>query len=64
LSKEDLAFLFHEWIGNGICSCDTQSFKERFVGESAQKSFACVLDEEVEDNEGAELSMKVSIFSV
>ena len=56
--------MLNEWIGDRICSCDAQSFKEGFVGESAQESFACVLDQEVKDNEGAELSMEISIFSV
>jgi hypothetical protein len=64
LSKEDFAFLLHEWIGNWICPCDAQSFEEGFVGEPAQESFACILNKEVENDEGTELSVKVSVFSI
>lgn len=64
LAEEDGAFLLHFGVGDGVCGCDAETFKEGLVGEGALETGSGVLDEAVEDGEGAELFVDVAVFAL
>lgn len=55
--------MLYQRVRDRVCSCDSESFEEGFVGEFAEEALPRILDEEVEDDEGAQLSVEVTIFS-
>lgn len=63
LAEKDGAFSLHFRVGNGFCGCHAEAFEEGFVGEGSLETGAGVLDEAVEDGQGAELLVDVAVFA-
>lgn len=63
LAEEDGAFLFDLGVGNGVCGCKAEAFKEGFVGEGSLETGAGVLDEAVKYCQGTELLVYATILA-
>lgn len=53
LSEEDRTFILHLGVGEGVGGCHPQAFEQRFVGEGSLEPRSSVLNETIEDGQGA-----------
>lgn len=63
LAEEDGAFLFDLGVGNGVCSCYAEAFKQGFVGEGSLETRPGVFDEAVKYCQGSELLVDTTILA-
>ena len=63
LPEKLLTFFFNLGVRNWISSCNPQSLKQRFICKQSQETVAGVLNKKVEDREGPQLPMYISVLT-
>lgn len=64
MTEKNVAFCAHFGVNHFIFGKDSETFEKGFVDETLLEPRPCILNQAVEDDEGADLSVGTAVFEL